>query len=262
MRFIAVAAVGAVSLAACATPQPPEEGGPNRPLAVDLVCPSGEGGLMIGLDPPVARQGADVNLTAFWFQGPHVPPTPVAIGCLRDLAVSPAGAATLSRDGRLRLAADAPSGEMLTVSARVLDAQASVSTRVVGRDEPVLTGTWRQDRIKCDPGREPGEPVRELKVTGDGRFNVTYQPFESYVDIWGALSFDPAAGTVALTPDGGNFDPPIFDGEGRARLDGERRLILDGVYLGDRNERNLEPRTDDKGQPVIDRPVCTYEFVR
>lgn len=270
MRIIAVAAVGALSLSACATPEPPEEGSPNRPLAVDLVCPAGEGGLMIALDPPVARQGTALTLTAFWFQGPHQPPEPVALACLRDVAVTPAGAATLSRDGRLRLAADAPSGTMLTVSARVLASQSSVSTLIVGRDEPVLTGTWRQDRVKCDPGREPGEPVRELKVTGDGRFNVTYQPFESYVDYWGPMTFDAATGAIVLTPEGGNFTPPLLDVEGTARLEAENRLILEGVYLGDRNERNFEPRRDDKGgwvtdadgRPIIDRPSCTYEFVR
>lgn len=273
MRFISIVAAGALSLSACATPVQPE---PEPPLpwgpgVVDAQgCPRELGVPVIGTSPAVARQGATLTVGAAVMNGPYGA-TDLPVRCLSDWRVSPAGAAVLSADrASLMISPEAAPGAIVTVTAHYRDAAAAARFRVVGRDEVVLTGTWRQDRVKCDPGQAPGEPVRELKVMDDGRFNVTYQPFESYVDIWGVFGFDPASGALTLTPDGGNFAPPIFDGDGTARLEGERRLILDGVYLGDRNERNFEPRRDDKGEwvtdadgrPIVDRPVCTYEFVR
>lgn len=270
MRFIGIFAAGTLALSACATAEFEESGSPNRPLAVDLVCPTEPGYLRLGVTPAIARQGAQLALHASVSPGPWTA-TPVPNACLREVQVSPAGAATVGPQGAsIRLASDVAHGTLVTVTARYGDETGRVQMRVVGRDEVVLTGTWRQDRVKCDPGREPGEPVREMKFTDDGKFNVTYQPFESYVDYWGPMTFDAATGAIVLTPEGGNFTPPLLDVEGTARLESETRLILEGIYLGDRNERNFEPRRDDKGEwvtdadgrPLVDRPVCTYEFVR
>jgi hypothetical protein len=276
MRFIAIVAMGALALSACATPQPPlpEPPLPEPPLpwgrgVVDAAgCPREDGGLMLGTSPAIARQGTELTLHPMLYRGP-MGPLDVPVACLSDVAVGPAGAATLSAD-RTRLTISPQAAPGAVVTARFHDEVGRHEIRVVGRDEVVLTGTWRQDRVKCDPGRTPGEPVRELRIDDKGTFGVTYQPFESYTDFWGDLTFEPSTGVVVMTRTGGNFTPQILDGEGVARLDGERRLVLEGVYLGDRNERNFEPRVDDKGQFVVnpdgslivDRPVCTYEFVR
>lgn len=270
MRFIAVLAIGAGALSGCAPGMEgiDETGSPNRPLAVDGTCPAGPGYVVLAVTPSLVRQGATLSLSAVLQPEPWSA-EPLPVGCLTNVRVSPASAATVS-DGTISVAPDALAGTEVTLTAAYRGETGSTRFRVVGRDEVVLTGTWRQDRVKCDPGWAPGEPVRELKIRDDGSFGATFQPFESYVDYWGSVAFDPETGAVRLQPSGGNFTPPLLDLEGTARLEGERRLILDGVYLGDRNERNFEPRRDDKGQFVtgpdgvliFDHPVCSYEFVR
>jgi hypothetical protein len=272
MRFITILAMGVVGLSGCAPAMSglDDVGAPNRSLAVDDACPTGQGFVVLGITPSVARQGATLSLSAVLQPEPWSA-EPLPLACLSSVQVAPAGAATLDRSvGVITVADDAVPGTEVVVTAGFGGQTGSTRFRVVGRDQVVLTGTWRQDRVKCDPGLEPGEPVRELKFGDDGSFGATFQPFERYVDYWGSVEFDPATGAIDLSPSGGNFTPPLLDLEGQARLEGERRLILDGVYLGDRNERNFEPRRDDKGgwvtdgdgRPIVDRPVCTYEFVR
>lgn len=271
MRFIAIVAIGALTLSACATAAPTAPDAPVTQAPIDDDCTQTQGYLVLTVSPALARQGATLDV------GAAVSPAPwssedLPTRCLSSLEASPAGAVSVApgRDA-ITIAADAAPGTEVTLTARYRQETGSVRFRVVGRDEVVLTGTWRQDRVKCDPGREPGQPLAELKFTDDGKFGATWQPFESYVDYWGDLTFDPATGALDMTPTGGNFVPPLLDTEGKARLDGERRLILEGVYLGDRNERNFEPRIDPAtgqfvvnpdGSLIVDRPVCTYEFVR
>jgi hypothetical protein len=270
MRFIALAVMGTLTLSACATPELEETGSPNRPLAVDLLCPTGPGVLRVSTTPVIARQGERLTLNAAMMRAPGSG-EPLALDCLVTVRVGPATAARWDADqGQVVILPDAPPGTIVTISTGYRDNQATHEVRVVGRDEVVLTGTWRQDAVKCEPGRAPGEPVRELKFTDSGRFNATYQPFESYVDYWGTVTFDAATGAIALTPDGGNFTPPLLDVEGTARLEAPNRLILENVYLGARNEQNPQPRMNEKGewemgpdgQPIFDRPSCRYEFVR
>lgn len=271
MRFTGVVAIGALTLSACATPPAPELDAPVTQAAVDDACTQTQGYLVLTVSPALARQGATLTVRAAISPAPWSSES-LPSSCLSSLDASPAGVVSVApgRDA-ITIAADAAPGTEVTLTARHRQETGSVRFRVVGRDEVVLTGTWVQDRVKCDPGREPGQPLAELKFTDDGKFGATWQPFESYVDYWGSVAFDPATGAVALTPTGGNFVPSLLDVEGKARLDGERRLILEGVYLGDRNERNGEPRTDPAtgqfivnpdGSLIVDRPVCTYEFVR
>ena len=74
------------------------------------------------------------------------------------------------------------------------------------KDEGALTGLWRQVEIDC-AGPQPSEPVRELEFRAPGRFWVTFLPFETYRDYWGEVDFDPAAGRLSLTVEGGNSEP-------------------------------------------------------
>ncbi|HEV2082581.1 MAG TPA: hypothetical protein VGR32_09025 [Brevundimonas sp.] len=268
MRFIGIVATGAVALSACATPAPQP---PVMPMAADDGCTQTQGYLVLTVSPALARQGAPLTVGAAVSPAPWSSET-LPSHCLSSLEASPAAVVSIApgRDA-VTISPDAAPGTEVTLTGRYRQDTGSVRFRVVGRDEVVLTGTWRQDRVKCDPGHVPGQPLAELKFTDDGKFGATWQPFESYVDYWGSIAFDPGTGAVTLTPTGGNFVPPLLDVEGTARLDGDRRLILEGVYLGDRNERNLEPRVDPAtgqfvvnpdGSLIVDRPVCTYEFVR
>ncbi|HEV7227144.1 hypothetical protein [Brevundimonas sp.] len=295
MRFTGIVAIGALSLAACAganstsdviarnaapgqiIQDPPLAVPPINPLyanpGVPGHCPATRGVLQISVSPAIARQGQTLTVGGVVHDTQSMGRTPLPAGCLTITSVTPADAARhVPGTEQVVILDDAAPGQTIAVLASFGSVgSARHEVQVVGRDEVVLTGTWRQDRVKCDPGREPGQPLAELKFTDDGKFGATWQPFESYVDYWGSIAFDPATGAVALTPTGGNFVPPLLDTEGKARLDGERRLILEGVYLGDRNERNGEPRIDPAtgqfvvnpdGSLIVDRPVCTYEFIR
>lgn len=192
-----------------------------------------------------------------------IPPA-VPASCLVDWKITPAGAATLSADRLgLTISPDARIGETLTLEARLADGPVARHVRTIEdpakppadapppdeSDERVLTGLWRQVDIGCS-GPQPSEPVRELEFRAPGRFWVTFLPFETYRDYWGQVDFDPAAGRLTLTIEGGNSEPEnaILSGPARLEADG-RRLVLDGFNLGDAHHAN-------PGGP------CRYVFAR
>jgi hypothetical protein len=116
-------------------------------------------------------------------------------------------------------------------------------------DERIPVGLWNQVEIECS-GPQPSEPVRELEFKAPDRFSVTFLPFESYQDYWGQVDFDPVAGRLTLTVEGGNQEPENAILSGPARLeDGGRRLVLEGFNLGNAHHYN-------SGWP------CRYVFAR
>jgi hypothetical protein len=88
--------------------------------------------------------------------------------------------------------------------------------------------------------------VGELEFSGENRFSVTFNPFESYRDYWGTYSFDPATKRLTMTVEGGNFVPPGLDLEGTADL-GPDGLVLTDMFLGTRGGFLAPSR-------------CTYRF--
>lgn len=198
-----------------------------------------------------ARQGAEVVVGAvvFWPpSGDHALPA----RCLSDWRVSPSGAARLSPDGaRLIVAEDAPAGQTLEVSVRVRgtwNRRISLSLPVVAADEPVLAGRWSQKEVACQGDARPVEIVRELDFRLTGQFNVTYRPFESYVDYWGRYEWDREAGRLTMEISGGNNPPAARRLEATMTLEGDQ-LVLDGLSLGD-------------GQRMSGHETCRYVFAR
>ena len=113
----------------------------------------------------------------------------------------------------------------------------------------ILVGLWRQVEIECS-GAQPSELVRELEFKAPGAFSVTFLPFETYRDYWGQVDFDPAAGRLTLTVEGGNQEPENAILSGSAHLEGDgRRLVLEGFNLGNAHHYN-------SGWP------CRYVFAR
>ena len=285
MRFILVALSCGGLLAGCAgagagpvapsaghqvaAPVPP----PINPLYVNPGvpghCPVLQGGLQLTTPTGIARQGEAVPLYGSMFEAQRLGGTPLPKGCLTDISVEPASAARVGPEPEtIFVAPDAPVGQTITVTAGFGSRhRASATIQVVERDASPMTGTWKQVRVGCPRGERPVEEIRELKIRGDGSFSVTFRPSEGPVDYWGRFTFDPATRDLVMTRDGGNFLPDLFDGRGQVRMDGTHQLILDGVYLGDRQERNLEPRLDERGELVLDNgaPIfayCSYFFVR
>ena len=172
----------------------------------------------------------------------------VPLDCTSGWTLSDRKLAKLSKDRRtLTIAPDAAPGAVLTISYSVRGEPVKAAVTIVGRDQVVLSGTRGQLEAR---GCGNGGPVRELVLTTEGHFSVTFTPFETYKDYWGRYSFDPATGAIAFTVSGGNRTPRALDLTGKARLDPAGSLVLEGLWLGD---------STDSGGPM-DSEACTYVF--
>lgn len=88
-----------------------------------------------------------------------------------------------------------------------------------------IVGNWHQLQQDC------AAPIAELLFKRDGTFHVTWVPFETYEDYWGAYRWDATSGQLDLTIANGNRVPTDVVGAGRATVSGEV-LTFDGVSLG------------------------------
>lgn len=199
----------------------------------------------IFVNPAIARQGADIKIIISEPVGPY-PPRPVPPELLTGWKAAPAGQVNLARDGsKLTVIPTATPGTEVTLTASFCGQRDITRTiRIVGKDEPVLTGTWREQSKVCT-GETPQDPVNELEFKDTGDFSVTYFPFESYRDYWGNAAFDAQAGALTMTTTGGNRVPTGADLSGKVTLRDEKTLILEGFFLS---------------QPQTTGGVCTYTF--
>lgn len=197
---------------------------PSRAMAVWWVGPR-------ELEP-----GQSVPLQAVWTDRPGSF-IPVPEECVGAVASSSAEFVSVSAGGGLvRVAPDAPAGLRATLSATVGDRPITGEIRVIDRRATPLPGVWRQVAARCVGGAAP-EPVRELTFDADGRFTVTWRPFETYRDYWGPYAYDPASGRLGARVEGGDNVPPRVDLDGQARVSDDGRLVLTGVAFGDPNDR-------------------------
>jgi len=199
----------------------------------------------IFVSPPIARQGAAITLDVREPVGAYAP-RPIPPELLTGWTASPAGQVTVARDGKsLSVSPTATPGTEVTLSASFCGQRDIKRTiRIVGKDEPVLTGLWREQSKQC-AGETPQDAVRELEISDLGDFSVTYYPFESYRDYWGKAAFDAATGVLTLTIAGGNKVPTHPKLSGRAKLTPEGALVLEHFFLS---------------QPQTTGGVCTYTF--
>ena len=190
-------------------------------------------------------RGASISLEASWTDRPGAF-QPIPKRCVTDLEISPAGLATIGADGAsIRVADDAPSGALITITGRVADQTLEAQVRVLDPIDAPLSGTWKQAHASC---AEPA-PVRELVFNAEGRFTVTWTPFEAYRDYWGAYRLDPATRAFSAEVESSNRRPANLDLVGSASFEGDD-LILADVWLGDPARMSAEAER------------CTYRFVR
>jgi len=114
-------------------------------------------------------------------------------------------------------------------------------------DDARLLGTWHEiRRIDCDGAAIAGfSPINELAFSADGALQVTWQPFERYVDYWGQFQANPETGAFSFDITGGNFSPTDADTMGTYAIEGTE-LHFRELYFGTRGE--------------VSMPACEHVF--
>jgi hypothetical protein len=95
------------------------------------------------------------------------------------------------------------------------------------------TGCWIEvARLDCESGQEfePQETIGEFRLTPNGRYSVTWAPFETFVDYAGKYRVGEEDGTMELT--GGDRAPAGAVGQGRFSITDQGDLLLEGIWLG------------------------------
>ena len=163
------------------------------------------------LAPPVVHHGP---------QGPR----PVEAGCAVAWSVEGRGA-EIDDAGRLSTAPEARPGDSLHVVARTMGGTARARVTVVAPGPNPLAGVWSQMQTPSCVG--PGGPVRELILRRSGGLQLTVRPFETWVDIVGTYTFDPATTLLELRSSTRAMDGGLFlAGSARVGEDGSLEITL------------------------------------
>ncbi|HET7463564.1 MAG TPA: hypothetical protein VFJ82_20085 [Longimicrobium sp.] len=204
-----------------------------QPAAAQRGCrlPAGQF-FSLGTTPLEIAPGETRQLSAGGSVGPYAPMEPLPRGCGVRYTLDPRAPARIDARGRLAVSAGAPVGAEFRVRAVMGRDTAVREVHVVDPHLASVTGTWGQaEAARCTPAAGALEPVRELTLRRDGRFSVTFTPFETYNDYWGRYTWNAATGALSMRVEGGNRVPAGIDLDGTARVE-DRRLLLDGLWLG------------------------------
>ncbi|WP_219908006.1 hypothetical protein, partial [Enhygromyxa salina] len=96
-----------------------------------------------------------------------------------------------------------------------------------------VVGYWHEvGRFPCDGGPEfvPEDPIRDFHISIRS-FELTWRPFESYVDYIGKYTVDDERKTLTLEGLNGNYVPNDVDPSGTYEIDGDT-LVLRDMWLG------------------------------
>jgi hypothetical protein len=184
--------------------------------------------------PPQMQPGTSRDFDVLQIECCYIP-NPVAM--CESWSVSPEGqGATIDENGVFTLESTVENGATFLVQATLGDGSTISTTVYVYTPEGnPLVGTYSEAaQISCTDGMEvpPDEPIGEVRFLADGTFNVTWTPFEVYVDYWGPYTYDLGTGAITLTATGGNYIPDDLDGEGFFEVNSEGDLILTDMWLG------------------------------
>lgn len=149
--------------------------------------------------------------------------------------VTPAELATLEQ-GTLTIAEDAPNGTEITITASYAGETLTETVYVYRPDENPLVGNWYETaQLTCGDGSEMqtgGTTIGELLFLADGRYYVTWGPFEVYFDYRGDYQYSLATGSLTLTASAINYLPADFAGTGTFELQDNGDLIITGIDFG------------------------------
>ena len=241
--LMAVAPVLCLSLlAGCETTVPD----PAKPVVTGDACGEEDLPLLFWLDPPSREAGEHLSLYPYASAYPGMMEERPG-GCIGKIDIMPEEAlVTVERleDGTPYFVID-EAAEPGTIR---FEAEFNGERSIYGEFnivDPVaspLVGYWAQrpEEGEC----APESIIRELSFFGDGRFSLTWQPFEAYRDYWGDYTYDASSGMLTFEIKGNNFIP-------EDRQDGVVRLEGDTLTFVDAN-----PGT----KPGV--PACSVPFTR
>jgi len=170
------------------------------------------------------------------------------------------GATINQTTGEFHVDKSTPHGTMFTVKADVYGGKRIITAKVYvyTPEANPFVGLWKEDaRLDCNSGQwtQPANAINELKFKANGRFSVTWIPFEIYIDYVGNYSFDLKSGKISMEIEDGNYVPPDFKGSGTFEMEGANTIVLKNIYLGTK-ERGA------KGSKDGDAPqACGHRFV-
>jgi hypothetical protein len=205
--------------------------------------------VVIAIEPLEMVPGERRVLELSMVRAPYTPSEPVPAACKARWSVNEGSHARVDDRGRFRLTRYARPGEQVVVSVNVGGRKVRQEVHVIDPHPNPIAGTWSQSGpAQCDSAVDAAAvPVRELVIRRDGRFSLTYTPFETYKDYWGTYTFDQATGALAMGVAGGTRDPWGLDLAGTAHV-ADRRLTLRGVWLGQPGQATAR--------------TCTYVFTQ
>jgi len=175
--------------------------------------------------------------------------------------IEPIWHATIDPRGRLSIPSTESSGVTYTVYANLNHGQRIISTTVfVYRTggNPFFDSGWRERAtIACDGSADvpiaESARINEFFFRIDGTYQVTWLPFEAYVDYWGPYRFNLEKHKMTMAISGGNYIPDDTRGEGTFEIVNSGpptitswgakqqpvQLRLKGIWLG--TQRGVTP---------------------
>jgi hypothetical protein len=184
--------------------------------------------LSIGAAIAPGRPGGELSLYAN--EGLHGT-IGVPLRCFSGWSSSDPAVTVAPERGKIIVGREATPGRDVEITGTIGARSVRTRFRIAPAEGPVLTGFWSQTSVDCH-GPVPRDPLRELRFNSDGSFGVTFVPFEVRQDYWGSVEFDPAAERIGFAVERGNSVPADLMLKGRGRVEGDNRLLLDGVYFG------------------------------
>ncbi len=177
-------------------------------------------------------------------------------------SIEPTAGATINQTtGEFLVDKSTPHGMIYTVKADVYGGKRIITAKayVYTPEANPLVGLWKEDaRLYCKSGQwtKPEHAINELIFKANGRYSVTWIPFEIYIDYVGAYSFDLKTGKMSMEIEGVNFVPPDFKGSGTFEMEGANTIVLKNIYLGTKGRGAKESKAGDALQ------ACGHKFIR
>ncbi|MAK59928.1 MAG: hypothetical protein CMK09_03010 [Ponticaulis sp.] len=203
------------------------------PTLTGEACPDmSGGGYLFWLDPPSKEVGDKLQLTPYFSTHPGAF-EPLPSGCIGNMSSTPEDALTFERseygDVYAIITEKAEPGSRVILTADY-GAENSITAPISIYDPASnpLVGVWAQQN---DGQCADNTVIRELSFSGDGRFSVTWTPFESYKDYWGSYDFDSETNELTLSPERGNYIPEDVQ-SGVIQLEGDLLTPEDGMSFG------------------------------